>query len=103
MSSSRSIVDGIDKSDSASLTEQDSWGGEGSRLGSEALSPSLDSWAGVRFTRLGIPWDGIGSIVLSMVGWVILTADDQWNLEGTTSTGDGSGVPGFTLSKVRTI
>ena len=65
------------------------------------MSPSLDSWAGARFTRLEIPWIGMGSMVSSMVGWVILTADDQWNLEGATSTGDESGVPGFTLSGVR--
>ena len=99
MISSRSIVDAIDKSESTSLNE--SWGGVGRIFGSETLSPSLDSWAGARFTRSEIPLIGMGSMVSSMVGWVILTADDQWNLEGATSTGDESGVPGFTLSGVR--
>ena len=98
MISSRSTVDGIDKSESASLKE--SWGGVGCKFGSEAMSPSLDSWAGARFTRSEIPLIGMGSMVSSMVGWVILAADDQWNLEGATST-DGSDVPGFTLSGVR--
>ena len=72
MTSSYPTVDGNDKSDSASFTEQDSWGGEGVRIGSKAVSPSLDSLAGVRFTRWGIPWDGIWSIVLSMLGWWVI-------------------------------
>ena len=79
ITSSRSIVDGYDNSDSASLTEQDPWGGVGVGIGSKAslhslsrsVSPSLDSLVGARFTWWGIPLDGIWSIVLSlsMLGW----------------------------------
>ena len=72
ITSSRSIVDGNDNSDSASLTEQDPWGGVGVGIGSKTVSPSLDTLAGLRLTRSGISWDGIWSIGLSMFTWWVI-------------------------------
>ena len=70
--SSRSIVDGNEISDSASLTEQDPWGGVGVGIGSKAVSPSLDTWAGLRLTRSGISLDGSWSIGLSIFTWWVI-------------------------------
>ena len=72
ITSSRSIVDGNDNSDSASLTEQDPWGGVGVGIGSKAVSPSLNSLAGLRLTRSWDSWDGIWSIGLSMLTWWVI-------------------------------